>query len=117
MAEKIASNDAVAQMGNIGIGMGMMTGVGGPISAVVGNVVGDAVKSASDISSNQNEENGGFCSHCGYKYKSGALFCEKCGTKLSRNVCPNCGKELSRDSLFCPNCGTRIGGQNETTIV
>lgn len=117
VAEKIASNDAIAQMGNIGIGMGMMTGVGGPIGATVGNVVGDVVKSVSDSSSAPNEATGGFCSHCGHKYKPGALFCEKCGTKLNRNVCANCGKELSGDSLFCPYCGTKIGGQDETTVI
>ena len=117
VAEKIASNDAIAQMGNIGIGMGMMTGVGGPIGATVGNVVGDVVKSVSDISSAPNEATEGFCSHCGHKYKPGALFCEKCGTKLNRNVCANCGKELSGDSLFCPYCGTKIGGQDETNVI
>lgn len=117
VAEKIASNEAVGQLGNIGIGLGMMTGVGGPVGAAVGNAVGDAFKSVSDSASGKEESNGGFCPHCGNKYEAGALFCEKCGTKLSRKICRNCGKELSNDALFCPACGTRIGGQDETTVV
>ena len=27
----------------------------------------------------------GFCSKCGAEYQEGALFCAKCGTKLSAN--------------------------------
>jgi hypothetical protein len=44
VAEKAASNEAVGQIGNLGIGLGMVTGVGGVVGATVGGMVGDALK-------------------------------------------------------------------------
>ncbi len=107
VAERIAENDAVAQMGNIGIGMGMMTGVGGVLGNTVGGILNDSIAPATEKMSSANN-NGGFCPHCGNRYNAGALFCEKCGTKLTKNTCPHCGNELSDGALFCSRCGTKI---------
>lgn len=43
VAEKVASNEAVGQMTNLGVGLGTMAGVGGVVGGVVGNAVGDAL--------------------------------------------------------------------------
>ena len=39
VAEKMAQNEAVGQMTNLGIGMGMMTGIGGTVGQTVGGMV------------------------------------------------------------------------------
>lgn len=107
VAERVAENDAVAQMGNIGIGMGMMTGVGGVLGNTVGGILSDSMTPVTEKMSSSNN-NGGFCPHCGNRYNAGALFCEKCGTKLKKNTCPHCGNELSDGVFFCSRCGTKI---------
>ena len=108
VADRIAENDAVAQMGNIGIGMGMMTGVGGVIGNTVGGILSDTMTPVTENTSPMNCNTGGFCPHCGNRYNVGALFCEKCGTKLTKKTCPQCGNELSDGALFCSKCGTKI---------
>lgn len=106
---KIAENDAVAQMGNIGIGLGMMTGIGGTLGNAVGQLGGETMNTIMG-SSSYDEKLIGVCPKCGHGYKKGASFCEKCGTRLIRRNCAQCGNELSDDALFCPKCGTKIGG-------
>lgn len=108
VVDKIAENDAIAQIGNIGIGMGMMTGVGGVLGNTVGGLLSDAVKPVTESTPSQSDNKGGFCPHCGNRYNAGALFCEKCGTKLVKRTCPHCGNELSDGALFCSRCGTRV---------
>lgn len=63
------------------------------------------------------------CPNCGEKNGEGALFCEKCGTRLEAfaappvqaeeksavNVCPNCGRENTPSDMFCGNCGSKLG--------
>lgn len=44
VAEKLAQNEGVGEFSNMGIGLGMMTGVAGTVGNTVGGVVGEAVK-------------------------------------------------------------------------
>lgn len=100
VAKEMAKNDAVGQLNNVGIGLGMMSGVGGTLGQQVGSMATSAMNNVSVA--------GGFCASCGNKLSVGAAFCEKCGTKVvTKTVCQNCGTELSEGANFCPVCGTR----------
>lgn len=48
------------------------------------------------------------CSKCGSELSEDALFCSKCGEKVTALRCPNCGKRLPEDSVFCTYCGAKI---------
>ena len=48
------------------------------------------------------------CQKCGSEVPEDALFCSKCGEKVTALRCPNCGKRLSEDSAFCTYCGAKI---------
>src|SRR5262252_2327858 len=47
------------------------------------------------------------CSKCGHENRSGAKFCEECGTRLAR-TCPKCQCEISPSAKFCPECGEQV---------
>ena len=48
------------------------------------------------------------CRKCGSEVSEDALFCSKCGAKVTALRCPKCGKRLPEDSVFCTFCGTKI---------
>lgn len=48
------------------------------------------------------------CPACSSKVADDAVFCSKCGQKLSK-VCPTCNAQLASDALFCHKCGTKVG--------
>lgn len=48
-----------------------------------------------------------YCTSCGANVPDVAMFCSKCGQKLSK-TCPNCNTSLNADSAFCHKCGTKI---------
>ena len=105
VASEMAKNDAVGQLNNVGIGMGMMTGVGGTLGQQVGSMASSAMQSVTSAAPTVSEN---VCPSCGHPVKDGALFCEKCGTKIPVIAkCLNCGAELSEDAVFCSKCGTR----------
>ncbi len=55
------------------------------------------------------EEGATVCPNCGAANPAGALFCDRCGTRLAeKKVCPNCGAELDGDEVFCPACGEKL---------
>ena len=104
VASEMAKNDAVAQLNNVGIGMGMMTGIGGSLGQQVGTMASSAMQEATK----ESVQNGMTCSACGHPLRPEAVFCEKCGTKVVVvNKCTNCGADLSEDAVFCSKCGTR----------
>ena len=107
VAEKVASNEAVGQMTNRGVGLGTMAGVGGVVGGVVGNAVGDALNNTAPVAPKAAE--GSFCDNCGAKLVSGAAFCDECGTAVAKanDVCANCGYKFERPGKFCPKCGTK----------
>ena len=110
VAEKVASNEAVGQIGNIGVGMGMISGVGG----VLGSKVGDMMHKTLEEPQKEEVTNpaGLVCAKCGIALADGAKFCPECGEKVQRTsslapgfvVCPSCGKEVPM-AKFCLECG------------
>ncbi|MBQ8907865.1 MAG: SPFH domain-containing protein [Clostridia bacterium] len=107
VAEKVASNEAVGQMTNLGVGLGTMAGVGGVVGGVVGNAVGDALHNTTPAAPAAAE--GGFCDNCGAKLVPNAAFCDACGTAVAKanDTCASCGYKFERPGQFCPKCGTK----------
>jgi hypothetical protein len=107
VAEKVAANEGVGQMTNLGVGLGTMAGVGGVVGGVVGNAVGDAFISTAPVAPKAAE--GGFCDNCGAKLVPDAAFCDECGTAVAKanDTCANCGYKFERPGKFCPKCGTK----------
>ena len=107
VAEKVAQNEAVGQMTNLGVGLGTMAGVGGVVGGVVGTAVGDALNNTSPVA--PQAEDGGFCDNCGAKLVPGAAFCDECGTAVAKanDTCAACGYKFERPGKFCPKCGTK----------
>ena len=111
VAEKVAQNEAVGQMTNLGVGLGTMAGVGGVVGGVVGGAVNDALNSTTAPTQPATAQ-GGFCENCGAKLTQGAAFCEECGTPVAKksDTCANCGYKFERAGKFCPKCGTKREG-------
>ena len=107
VAEKVAANEGVGQMTNLGVGLGTMAGVGGVVGGVVGNAVGDALNNTVPVA--PKVADGGFCDNCGAKLVPGAAFCDECGTAVAKanDICANCGYKFERPGKFCPKCGTK----------
>ena len=107
VAEKVAQNEAVGQMTNLGVGLGTMAGVGGVVGGVVGTAVGDALGNTAAVAPKATE--GGFCESCGAKLTPDAAFCDECGTAVAKanDTCANCGYKFERPGKFCPKCGTK----------
>ena len=104
VAEKIAENEGAGNFSSAGIGLGMMTGIGGAIGGVVGDTVGGAVANITQMQETS------FCDNCGAKLAAGVVFCEECGTKVATPLsCVNCGYVFERPGKFCPKCGTKRG--------
>lgn len=104
VAEKVASNEAVGEMSNLGIGLGVMGAVGGTVSGVVTNSMNGALQ--------QVDEPVKKCPKCGATLPNNAKFCLECGTKLE-NKCPKCGTNNSLDAKFCLECGEKLGGTKD----
>ncbi len=102
VAEKVAENEAVGQMTNVGVGLGVMAGVGGTVGAAVGGVMRDTVGNAFDPQTAK-------CAECGANLPANARFCLSCGKGVAQAaqdtlVCPNCGKSTP-PGKFCMECG------------
>lgn len=92
VAEKVASNEAVGEFSNMGIGIGMMTGVGGPVGSMVGSAMTQAMGSA-DLQESISQPSPAretapmpgtakYCFECGYAFGSSTMkFCPECGTR------------------------------------
>lgn len=108
VASEVAKNEAVGQFSNIGVGLGMITGVGGEIGKTVGGVASEAIHSATTTDAVTFGKK--FCVNCGHELAASARFCENCGTKIEvTNICMGCGYAYTNDAKFCPNCGTKRG--------
>jgi membrane protease subunit (stomatin/prohibitin family) len=104
VAEKVAENEAVGQMTNLGVGLGTMAGVGGAVGGVVGNAVGDALNNtASPKPANRH-----YCDNCGAMLLTNAAFCDECGAEaLKSETACSCGYVFERPGKFCPKCGAK----------
>ena len=58
VAEKVAENEAVGEISNMGIGLGMMTGVGGTVGSQVGGMVSDAMNGTEVNNHNLSSDDG-----------------------------------------------------------
>ncbi len=116
VAQTAAGNEAVGEFSNMGIGLGMITGVGG----TVGNMVGGAVNNAfAGITEQQTttpsqaaEMTTAFCENCGAVLTPDSAFCEECGMPVTKDnrKCAKCGYVFERPGKFCPKCGTKREG-------
>lgn len=53
-------------------------------------------------------QGGQFCTGCGGQLVEDAVFCPKCGKKVSEEcVCIACGAKLAAGSAFCIKCGAK----------
>lgn len=101
IGEKVAENEAVGQFTNIGVGLGMVSGIG--------NTVGEKLNKQV-ITAFANGNGKIVCKNCNSENERDARFCKKCGNELvTEKVCPKCGSKLEEDSKFCSKCGERIG--------
>lgn len=115
VAQNMANNEAVAQLSNVGIGLGMMTGIGGELGRNVSSMASGAMHDT--MTQSENNENAGkiltkkFCMNCGHELNLNALFCEMCGTKIEagKDICIKCGYTFNNEAKFCPVCGTKRG--------
>jgi membrane protease subunit (stomatin/prohibitin family) len=122
VAEKVAQNEGAGTFSSTGIGLGMMTGIGGPVGAAVSGVFSEAIKpiDVKPISPDLGQGSGEtpaakpgpasapvvFCDNCGSALAEGSAFCEECGTPVAaRPSCAKCGFIFERPGKFCPRCG------------
>jgi membrane protease subunit (stomatin/prohibitin family) len=137
VADRVASNEAVGQIGNIGIGLGMISGIGGAVGNTVGGMMQDALVGGGTGApqmmpcpncNNPVPANAKFCPECGQKIlheKAGEVICPNCGKSVPDGkfcsecgkplvaTCPNCGKEVESDAKFCPECGHKLTGEEK----
>lgn len=123
VAEKVAQNEGAGNFSSAGIGLGMMTGIGGAVGGAVGGVFNNAVEpltgamagaviagqpAAQPPAASPSATSDSFCAECGSKLTPGAAFCDECGTPASKpEKCNNCGFVFEKPGKFCPKCGTK----------
>ena len=121
VAEKVASNEAVGQFTNMGVGLGTMAGVGGAVGGMVGGMMSGAMETAAQgmpvppapeaTAATSSEKIR--CRNCGAEIPAKAKFCLECGQKVEPQipegmvVCPECGSTVPKGK-FCPECGHRF---------
>ncbi len=105
VAEQMAQNEAVGEFANMGIGLGMMSGIGGTMGTVVGGAVSEAMgdpalfggvaqnvqnqtssamsdsKQPIAVSGNNEDKAFRFCSGCGHQFADNDRFCPQCGKR------------------------------------
>ena len=92
VAERVAANEGVGEFSNMGIGLGMIAGVGGPVGGMVGSAMTDAM-SAANLSESP----------------LGSWAQQPVQIPANANFCPKCGRPFQPTDKFCPECGTRRG--------
>lgn len=126
--QKAAENKAGAMTGFMGLGM--MNGVQGSMSASQGTLLNTAQQLSKDKDTAKAENAGwkcscgatnygNFCTECGgkkpsateWKCRCGAVnsgrFCSNCGEKRSDGYQCKCGYKSQREFKFCPECGEK----------
>ncbi len=112
VAEKVAQNEGVGQLTNLGVGLGTMAGVGGVVGGVVGNAVGGALGATAPttpIETATPNSPSNFCDNCGARLTPDAVFCDECGNAVAKakDTCQSCGYKFERAGKFCPKCGQK----------
>lgn len=108
--DRLAANEGVGQMSNLGIGLGMISGVSGTI----GSAVGDTLQGAIGNSLTDKTQTSGMiiCAKCGKAIEVDSKFCPECGTKIIKKedelvTCPKCGSQTPKGK-FCKECGAAL---------
>lgn len=99
IGKEVARNDAIGQYTNLGVGLGMISGMTNAVGDKISNTVTGAFLNSNNV-----------CSNCGTENKVDSKYCKKCGNSL-KNVdifCTSCGAKLDTDSKFCPSCGKKV---------
>ena len=119
VAERVAGNQAVGQFTNMGIGMGMITGVGGSVANKVGSMLQgtldgnvQAPQAAQPQTMPSSAAAAAVCAKCGAKLPPNAKFCLECGEKVvqpeaAEVTCPKCGANV-KQGKFCLECGAPL---------
>ena len=109
VAEGAAKNEGSAgNLAGMGIGLRMMSGIGGAVGGTVSGVVNNAFAGI-NMQPQQSTANK-FCDQCGAELTPGAAFCDTCGaSQSSPDICVNCGFKFIKPGKFCPKCGTKRG--------
>ncbi len=111
VAEGFANNESVGQFANMGVGLGMISGISNTIGDKLGGVVQGAIN-GTPTAAPQTAENTK-CSQCGANIPATSKFCPECGAKveppLAENeiICPNCRARVAKGK-FCGECGTPL---------
>lgn len=90
VASLMAKNDAVGEFANMGVGLGLMTGIGAPMGSAVGGVVTQAMDAVLDIPEPSSST-------------------QPAGASATAKFCPNCGHQFNDGERFCPMCGMKRG--------
>ena len=115
VAERVAGNQAVGQFTNLGVGMGMITGIGGTVGNAVGGMMSNTLSQtmSPDPKPVVQPENDAVCSKCGAKLFENAKFCLECGEKIqpapphNEIICPVCKASVAKGK-FCLECGAEL---------
>ena len=116
VAQTAAGNEAVGEFSNMGIGLGMLTGVGGTVGGMVGGAVNSAFAGMTEQQVATPPQAAGrttaFCENCGAALAPDSAFCEECRTPMPKDnsKCAKCGHVFERAGKFCPKCGTKREG-------
>ncbi|MBO7327827.1 MAG: SPFH domain-containing protein [Lentisphaeria bacterium] len=98
VSEGFANNEGIGQFSNMGVGLGMISGVGNAVGNKIGGIIqgtmADTADSESQIAENIR------CAKCGTKIPTDGKFCLECGTKIEL--------PLAEDEIICPNCQARV---------
>lgn len=131
------ANSAISQMGNMGMGGGEGSLLGGLMAINMMNNMGGGMGGAAMMNAQFDQPrfapggnnagaampqeavgvNGGavkmvYCSSCAKKFPSSSAFCPHCGNKY--RPCPNCGSDNPESARRCVSCGTALAGAAPT---
>ena len=118
VAERVASNEAVGQMTNMGVGLGMMAGVGSTVGGAVGGMMQNTMGAV--IGGAQSQQGVGMAVMPGQQpvqgqqpapeqQGAGAAVTGQPGmTGQPALICPSCSSQVPAGSRFCLECGQKV---------
>jgi membrane protease subunit (stomatin/prohibitin family) len=112
VAEKIAENEAVGQMGNLGVGLGVMTGVGSAFGGMIRNTVEPALAGPGGATVPPASQTPTFIVPDGEN--APPVPPVPAAPAADIKFCRECGAKIPKTSKFCPECGTNLTGGDES---
>ena len=130
----MAANEGMAELSNMGLGIGVAAGLGSAVAKNVTQTVEHGFQSV-PIAPQESRQPENVCPKCGSPQTEHAKFCLQCGAKLTpersvvcpqcgetvplgkfcvecgaslQKTCPSCGKEYPSQARFCAECGTKL---------